>query len=33
MTPEEARTLIETISPHRSWENTPYVAQLLALLE
>jgi hypothetical protein len=22
---EEARTLITTISPHRSWENTPYV--------
>ena len=33
VTPEEARTLIETISPHRSWENSPYVAQLLALLE
>ncbi|MFC4360231.1 hypothetical protein ACFO0N_19970 [Halobium salinum] len=33
MTHEEARTLIETISPHRSWENSPYVSQLLALLE
>ncbi|MDS0301078.1 hypothetical protein NDI76_20285 [Halogeometricum sp. S1BR25-6] len=33
MTYEEARTLIETISPHRSWENSPYVTQLLALLE
>ncbi|ADE02144.1 hypothetical protein [Haloferax volcanii] len=33
MTHEEARTLIETISPHRSWENSPYAAQLLALLE
>ena len=33
MTHEEARTLIVTISPHRSWENSPYVAQLLALLE
>ncbi|KTG07672.1 hypothetical protein AUR64_02180 [Haloprofundus marisrubri] len=30
---EKARTLIATISPHRSWENSPYVAQLLALLE
>jgi hypothetical protein len=33
MTHEEARTLIVTISPHRSWENSPYVTQLLALLE
>jgi len=33
MTHEEARTLITTISPHRSWENSPYVAQLLGLLE
>lgn len=33
MTHEEARTLIMTISPHRSWENSPYVAQLLSLLE
>ena len=30
---EAARTLITTISPHRSWENSPYVAQLIALLE
>ena len=30
---EEARRLITTISPHRSWENSPYVAQLLANLE
>ena len=33
MTYEEARTLITTINAHRSWENSPYVAQLLALLE
>ena len=33
MTHKEARTLIVTISPHRSWENSPYVAQVLALLE
>lgn len=32
MTHEEARTLITAISPHRSRENSPYVAQLLALL-
>lgn len=32
MTHEEARTLITTISPHRSWENSPYVTQLLARL-
>jgi len=30
---EVARTLLATISPHRSWENSPYVAQLVALLE
>ncbi|AUV84100.1 hypothetical protein C2R22_21135 (plasmid) [Salinigranum rubrum] len=30
---EAARTLITTISPHRSWENSPYVAQLLQRLE
>jgi hypothetical protein len=29
MSHEEARTLITTISPHRSWENSPYVTQLL----
>lgn len=33
MTVEDARRLISTISPHRSWENSPYVAQLLAQLE
>lgn len=33
MTHEDARTLITTISPHRSWGKSPYVAQLLALLE
>ncbi|RDZ50459.1 hypothetical protein C5B91_21285, partial [Haloferax sp. Atlit-10N] len=33
MTHEEARTLIETISPHRSWENSPYVTQLLQHLD
>ena len=30
---EEARTLITTISPHRSWENSPYVTQLLRRLD
>ena len=33
MTHEEARKLLSTISPHRSWNNSPYVAQLVALLE
>ncbi|MFP8890818.1 hypothetical protein ACLI4U_13770 [Natrialbaceae archaeon A-CW2] len=33
MSHTEARTLIESISPHRSWENSPYVNQLLTLLE
>lgn len=33
VTHDEARTLITAICPHRSWENSPYVAQLLALLE
>lgn len=33
MTHSEARTLITTISPHRSWENSSYVAQLLRVLE
>jgi len=28
MTDEEARTLLGVISPHRSWDNSPYVAQL-----
>jgi hypothetical protein len=30
---DAARGLIETISPHRSWENSSYVVQLLAQLE
>ncbi|MFD1565790.1 hypothetical protein ACFR99_19890 [Haloarchaeobius amylolyticus] len=33
MTKEEARILITTISPHRSWENSPYVTRLLQRLE
>lgn len=33
MSREEARTLIHTISPHRSWDNSPYVAQLLDQLD
>ncbi|WP_135855071.1 hypothetical protein [Halorussus salinus] len=33
MTPENARTVITAISSHRSWENSPYVTQLLDLLE
>lgn len=33
MTREEARTLITTISPHRSWANSPYVTQLLQRLD
>ncbi|MDS0296588.1 hypothetical protein [Halogeometricum luteum] len=33
MSHEEARTLITTISPHRSWENSPYVTQLLQRLD
>jgi len=33
LTRKEARTLVTTISPHRSWENSPYVAQLLKKLE
>lgn len=33
MTHEEAHTLITTISQHRSWDNSPYVAQLLKKLE
>jgi hypothetical protein len=33
LSPEEARTLITTISPRRSWENSPYVAQLVTLLK
>jgi len=30
---EAAQTLITTISPHRSWENSPYVTQLLHRLD
>jgi hypothetical protein len=30
---EAARTLLTTISPHRSWENSPYVSQLLQRLD
>ncbi|MDS0223710.1 hypothetical protein NDI54_20410 [Haloarcula sp. S1AR25-5A] len=30
---EAARRLITTISPHRSWEHSPYVTQLLRRLE
>lgn len=33
MTTEEARALLATISPHRRWGNSPYVAQLRALIE
>jgi hypothetical protein len=33
MSREEAHTLITTISPHRSWENSPYVAQSVPRLE
>jgi hypothetical protein len=33
MAQKEARTLITTISPHRSWENSPYVTQVLQHLD
>jgi hypothetical protein len=33
MTHEEARSLIETIGSHRSWDDSPYVAQLLDRLD
>ncbi len=33
MTHTEEQTLIRKISSHRSWDNTPYVAQLLDQLE
>ena len=33
MTHEETLTLLRVISPHRSWDNSPYVAQLVTLLE
>ncbi len=32
MTSEEVRALLTQISPHRSWEDSPYVTQLRALL-
>lgn len=32
MSSEEARNLIHTISPHRSWDKSPYVKQLLTQL-
>ncbi|WP_136590972.1 hypothetical protein [Salinigranum halophilum] len=33
MSHEEARSLITMISPHRSWEDSPYVTQLLHRLD
>lgn len=33
MTHDEARTVLASISPHRSWDDSPYVAQLLQLLK
>ncbi|NKE37700.1 hypothetical protein GWG54_18195 [Natronococcus sp. JC468] len=33
LTHEEARTIIDAISPHRSWDDSPYVTRILALLE
>lgn len=33
MTHSEARSLITTISPHRSWDNSLYVSQVLSLLD
>lgn len=33
MTHGEAKALITMISPHRSWENSPYVVRLLQYLE
>lgn len=33
MTHQEARSLITNISPYRSWDNSPYVSQLLAQLD
>ncbi|MDG5818214.1 hypothetical protein [Natronococcus sp. A-GB7] len=33
LTHDEARTLIDAISPHRSWDDSPYVTRILALLE
>lgn len=33
LSPKEGRTLITAISPHRSWEDSPYVTQLLHRLD
>jgi hypothetical protein len=33
MSHAEAGTLITTISPHRSWDNSPYVTRLLQHLD
>ncbi|WP_247730626.1 hypothetical protein [Halovivax limisalsi] len=33
VTDEAARTLITAIGTHRSWDNSPYVSQILARLE
>lgn len=33
MTHEEANTLITAIGPHRGWDTSPYVGQLVTLLE
>ena len=33
MTHQEARSLIATISPHRSWGSSPYVSWLLDQLD
>jgi hypothetical protein len=33
MTDEAARTLITAISPHRSWDESPYVARVLQRLD
>ncbi|WP_312911749.1 hypothetical protein [Natronosalvus caseinilyticus] len=33
MTHQEARALITVIGPHRSWDNSPYVTQLLQQLD
>jgi len=32
MTHQEARSLITTISPHRNWDDSPYVSQVLSFL-
>jgi hypothetical protein len=33
MTVEQARTLVDTIGTHRSWDDSPYVSQLVEQLE